>query len=80
MSTVIDAPLISPPEKKTSSTGSIEDEKFAYNEKGTDVIETVDLADPGDVFEDVRAIDLDENGKERPIGTLFPSHFLYLVG
>jgi hypothetical protein len=78
MSTVIDAPPVSPQEK-TSNTGSIEDEKFAYNEKGTDVAETVDLADPGDVFEDVRAIDLDENGKERPIGTLFPGYFLCLV-
>jgi hypothetical protein len=40
-----------------------------YNEKGTGAIEVVGLVDAGGVFEDVRPIDLDASGKERPIGS-----------
>lgn len=46
------------------------DEKYP-NEKEEGVYThqaAVNGEDPGDVYEDVRAIDLDDNGKERPIG------------
>ena len=33
------------------------------------------VTEVGDVYEDVRAIDLDENGKEKPIGVYCSSHF-----
>jgi hypothetical protein len=47
-------------------TFSESDEKFKFNEKHS----VVEVAEPihGDVFEDVRDIDLGEDGKERPIG------------
>jgi hypothetical protein len=52
-----------PPPKFTESLHS--DEKF--DEKH----DAVEVAEPilGDVYDDIRAIDLGEDGKERPIGT-----------
>lgn len=44
-------------------------DKVVYTAKATGVVEVVDPIHAGDVFEDTRTIDLDANGKERPIGT-----------
>lgn len=49
------------------TTGSL-DEKGSLKEKGGFSPDEFDVAVVGDVYEDVRAIDLGENGKERPIG------------
>lgn len=46
------------------------DEKGSLKEKdGALATDVYDAAVVGDVYEDVRAIDLGDNGKERPIGT-----------
>jgi hypothetical protein len=68
MSTIIDAPTLSSLEKQTGNS-EIDDEKPAYNERDPGVVAVADLINPGGVFEDDRAIDLDASGKERPIGT-----------
>ena len=48
------------------------DEKESLKEKdGFPTVDDFDVAVVGDVYEDVRAIDLGENGKERPIGTRY---------
>ena len=54
--------------ERKSSTYS--DEKVNVNEK----TESVNSA-PGEVYADVRDIDLDEDGKERPIG-MSHSHYI----
>ncbi|RDX43336.1 OPT oligopeptide transporter [Lentinus brumalis] len=59
--------------ERKASDGSITDEKVQVSSDVLDGIpglaEKRDLNDIGDVSEDVRAIDLDESGKERPIET-----------
>lgn len=50
-------------------TTSSLDEKGSLKEKGGFSPDEFDVAVVGDVYEDVRAIDLGENGKERPIET-----------
>jgi hypothetical protein len=55
-------------------THSLSDEKYdEKNEKNER--SSVDVAEPviAEVYDDVRAIDLDDNGKERPIGDSFSS-------
>ncbi|KAJ8079376.1 hypothetical protein PM082_021881 [Marasmius tenuissimus] len=49
-------------DERRSGSGSFDDEK-------KDPISAVDVASPGEVFDDSRIIDLDDNGKERPIAT-----------
>lgn len=54
--------------ERTPSTPSLGDEKYdEKNEKSS-----IQIAEPvvGEVYDDVRTIDLDEDGKERPIGTV----------
>jgi len=52
-------------------TGSFGDEKGSYDkEKGGSGSIEVATSLPGDVYDDVRAMDLGEDGKERPIGNL----------
>ena len=75
MSTGVDVPVLESAqelhhrEKNDSPVDSNSlDEKFANEKAGHEVNHTVDDADLGDVYEDVRAIDLDSNGKEKPIG------------
>ncbi|KAI0692131.1 OPT oligopeptide transporter [Cerioporus squamosus] len=59
--------------ERKGSDGSIADEKVQVSSDVFDglpgLAEKRDLTDIGDVSEDVRAIDLDESGKERPIET-----------
>lgn len=65
---VIDAPVLRHERKDTSS---IVDEKDSYDkEPGSPKVDVQHVSDhdAGDVFEDVRDIDLGEDGKERPIG------------
>jgi hypothetical protein len=69
------ATLPKDPERNSVSLSSADekhaDEKnVAFNEKHPvdDVFDQIN----GDVYDDVRAIDLDENGKEKPIGEHFP--------
>lgn len=50
---------------------SYSDEKLD-EKRSQDGVETVESI-KGDVYEDIRDIDLDENGRERPIGILFQS-------
>lgn len=68
MSAVIDAPEYHSGEKPhTPADSNSIDEKFGHeHEKGKYTIEVNE--DLGDVYEDVRAIDLDASGKEKPIG------------
>ena len=71
MSATVEAPELftqEKQEKQDRSTDSVDGEKLGYHEKVIDGIEVVDLVDVGDVFEDVRAIDMGPDGKERPIG------------
>ena len=48
---------------------SYSDEKLD-EKRSQDGVETAESI-KGDVYEDVRAIDLDDNGRERPIGECF---------
>lgn len=58
-----------PKVENVSPTPGFFDEKGSLKEKGEFVApDEFDVAVVGDVYEDVRAIDLGENGKERPIG------------
>lgn len=69
MSQVIDAPVL---RHERADTSSVIDEKHSINdEKGSPRLEDkhAPLDDAGDVFEEVREIDLGDDGKERPIGT-----------
>lgn len=56
--------------ERKSSTYS--DEKVNVDEKAESVNSV-----PGEVYADIRDIDLDEDGKERPIGT-FHGHYMRL--
>lgn len=51
-----------------SRVNSYSDEKHPYESGKDDVQIAADVGDVGDVYEDVRAIDLDDSGKEKPIG------------
>ena len=55
---------------KRESDGSIQDEKFSQDEKnvGGKVDNASQPVEYGEVFDDIRMIDLGEDGKERPIG------------
>lgn len=74
MSTAIESSVLETPElhhrekHDTSLEDSSIDEKFPDEKEGAHhIAQPVDTADLGDVYEDVRAIDLDTNGKEKPI-------------
>ena len=77
MATVTDAPVLTS-KKRSGSIESYLDEKFPEAVKDVDEsveeVRIVDLKaaalsdDVGDVFDNVRAIDLGADGKERPIG------------
>nr|AUB29454.1 oligopeptide transporter [Flammulina velutipes]QED11046.1 oligopeptide transporter 2 [Flammulina velutipes] len=56
---------------KRESDGSIQDEKFSQDEKnvGGKVDNASQPVEYGEVFDDIRMIDLGEDGKERPIET-----------
>ena len=69
MSTALDTPTSPFKEKPPlSPTGSVEEQKLGYNDTKEQGVHRP--ADVDEVFEDVRTIDLDETGKERPIGAL----------
>lgn len=68
MAQVIDAPVL---RHERTDTSSVVDEKTSYHdEKGSPKVDEKhgDLDHTGDVFEEVREIDLGVDGKERPIG------------
>lgn len=68
MSTALDTPTSPFKEKPPlSPTGSVEEQKLGYNDTKEQSVHGP--ADVDEVFEDVRTIDLDETGKERPIDT-----------
>jgi OPT family small oligopeptide transporter len=76
MSTAIETSVLDTPElhqrekHDTSRDDSLLDEKFVNEKESINYApQTIDVAEPGDVYEDVRAIDLDTNGKEKPITT-----------
>ena len=78
MATIATTPILSEKDKKDGSTDSIIDEKLPFDEKESGELQPeglVDLKavalsdDVGDVYDNVRAIDLGADGKERPIGT-----------
>lgn len=57
---------------------SFEDEKFPQNEKGDHSSTASTDFTPGAVYDDLRDIDMGEDGKERPISSYssFINHFL----
>ncbi|KAF7799677.1 hypothetical protein EIP86_010917 [Pleurotus ostreatoroseus] len=78
MATIATTPILSEKDKKDGSTDSIIDEKLPFDEKefgelqpeGLVDLKAVALSDDvGDVYDNVRAIDLGADGKERPIET-----------
>lgn len=56
------------------------DEKASYNDEKLEVVRDTDSTSfIGDVYEDVRPIDMGDDGKERPIG-MFGTSFALTVG
>jgi hypothetical protein len=51
---------------------SFNDEKMVKEKETNESVELVTTEPQGDVYDDSRAIDLDANGKERPIGESQP--------
>lgn len=64
---VVNSPPIPPISERSDSFG---DEKGIFEEKGSDGSVEVAGSIQGDVYDDIRAIDMGEDGKERPIGTV----------
>ena len=71
-------------EKRSASVDSVVNEKLAASDSELEVanggkplvdLKAAALSDNiGDTYDNVRAIDLGADGKERPIGTSFPEH------
>ncbi len=81
MSSLVDGVNALPPINKGSASSdnekaSFKDEK-SFEKGADDKVSVLRVTDIGGVFEDGRAIDLGEDGKERPIGSYFRR--LYLI-